>query len=120
MKNFQNPLHKFMYQNDKNNKGIDLSGSTKDSGTDVKFKEYRISHPYYPETSKIIRWVIKYSGGLVKDEKQASYVLFGFVVAAAVIILIVLIFSRSSSSEIRKIIPKKEYIDPPKPWIQNL
>jgi len=80
-----------MDQNDKNNEGIDLSGSLKDSGTGVKFEEYRAPRSYYPGTPKIIQWVIKYSGGLVKDERQASYVLIGFV-AVAVVIVLFLIF----------------------------
>lgn len=77
-----------MDQNDKNNEGIDLSGSLKDSSTGVKFDEgWRVEHSYYPDTPKMIQWVIKYSGGLVKDEKQASYVLLGFVVLAVVVSL---------------------------------
>ena len=34
------------------------------------------------KTPKIILWVIKYSGGYIKDKKQANYVLIGFVVVA--------------------------------------
>lgn len=107
-----------MDQDDKNNEGIDLSGSLKDSDTGVKFEEYRASASYYPGTPKIIQWVIKYSGGLVKDEKQASYVLIGFVVVA-IIISLFLIFGNSTSGDLEKIIPKKPYIDPPKPWVTN-
>jgi len=44
------------------------------------------------ENPKIIQWVIKYSGGYVKDEKQASYVLQGFV-ALAIIVSLFLVFS---------------------------
>lgn len=36
-------------------------------------------------------WVIKYSGGLIKDEKQANSVLIWFV-AAAIIVVLVLVF----------------------------
>ena len=32
------------------------------------------------ETPKIVQWVIKISGGGIKNEKQAQYVLLGFVV----------------------------------------
>lgn len=38
-------------------------------------------------TPKIVRWVIKYSGGYVKDEKQAQYVLLGLVVVMIIISL---------------------------------
>lgn len=81
-----------MDQDNKNKEGIDLSGSLKSSDTGVEFNEYRVPHSYYPETPKIVQWVIKYSGGYVKDEKQASYVLLGFV-AVAVVVSLVLILS---------------------------
>jgi hypothetical protein len=35
---------------------------------------------FYPGTPKIIQWLVRYSGGLIKDEKQANYVLIGFVI----------------------------------------
>ena len=94
---------------DKNDKeGIDLSGAMRDdSGTDVKFEEYRVERPYYRGTPKIIQWVIKYSGGLVKDEKQASYVLIGFV-AVAIVIALFLIFSGSGEQNTP---PVEQYID---------
>ncbi len=81
-----------------NNKRIDLSGSLKDSGTGVKFEEYRAPRSYYPGTPKIIQWVMKYSGGLVKDKKQAAYVLLGFV-AVVIIISLFMLFSGGSNSK---------------------
>ena len=36
-------------------------------------------------TPKIVRLVMKFSGGAIKEEKQAEYVLFGFVVVAVII-----------------------------------
>lgn len=79
-------------EQEKNNNGIDLSDSFNDSDTGVKFQdeEWRPTQTFSPGTSKVIQWVIKYSGGLVKDEKQASYVLIGFVVVAIVIVLFLL------------------------------
>jgi len=79
-----------MDQDNENKKEIDLSGLLKDSGTGVKFEEYRVPRSYYPGTPKIIQWVVKYSGGLVKDEKQASYVLLGLVGLFLVILVILL------------------------------
>lgn len=98
-----------MDQDNKNNEGIDLSGALKDSGTGVKFEgEYRAPRSYYPGTPKIIQWVIKYSGGLVKDERQASYLIFGFV-AVAIIITLFLIFGGGGP----KTIPRfREDIEP--------
>jgi len=82
---------------DKNNKeGIDLSGALNDSSSRVKFEEDQYTRrSYYPETPKIIQWVMKYSGGLVKDEKQASYVLVGFAVLAIIVFLMVIFSGRS-------------------------
>ncbi len=60
--------------------------------------------PQYPArsfqtpTPKIVGWVIKYSGGLVKDEKQANYVLIGFV-AVVIIISLFMLFSGGSNSK---------------------
>lgn len=57
-----------------------------DSG--IKFNEWRpqTGSPA-PETPKIILWVIKYSGGYIKNEKQASYALLVFAVLAIIISL---------------------------------
>lgn len=91
-----------MDKENKNNEEIDLSGALKD----MKFKEYRTPRLYYPGTPKIIKWVIKYSGGLIKDEKQASYVLFGFLIIAIVIILFLLF---NSGPDIKPSIPSPEF-----------
>ncbi|MBU1956191.1 hypothetical protein KKA89_00585 [Patescibacteria group bacterium] len=93
-----------MDQDDKNNEGIDLSGSLKDSDTGVKFEEYRAPRSYYPGTPKIVQLVIKYSGGAIKDEEQANYVLIGFVVVA-IIFSLFLFFGGGSSAYNEKIIP---------------
>jgi len=69
---------------------VDLGGGLNDSDTGVKFQDsgWRAMKYYRePETPKIIQWVIKYSGGLVKDKKQADYVLLGFVVVVIIISL---------------------------------
>lgn len=43
---------------------------------------------YEPAGPKMVQLVIRYSGGLIKDEKQANYVLLGFVVIALLIIFV--------------------------------
>jgi len=47
---------------------------------------------YYrePQSPKLIQWVLKYSGGLIKDERQANYVLIGFAVLAIIVSLVLL------------------------------
>ena len=87
-----------MDQNNNDNKGIDLSHALDDSRSRVKFEGgQRYTRSYYPETPKIIQWVIKYSGGHIKDGKQASYVLLGFV-AVAIVISLFLFFGGGSSA----------------------
>jgi len=69
-----------MFQNDENNKGVDLSGALKnfDNGVNNEDKwQQATNRSFRPETSKIIQLVIKYSGGLVKDKNQANYVVLG-------------------------------------------
>lgn len=85
-------------EQEKGNNEIDLSGELKDSDTGVKFQdERRPTQTFFPGTPKIIQWVIKYSGGLVKDEKQASYVLIGLV-ALAIIVSLFLFFGGANKN----------------------
>lgn len=49
-------------------------------------------------TPKITELVIKYSGGYIQGEKQASYMLIGFV-AVAIAVSLFLIFSGKDSSD---------------------
>ncbi|PIY58727.1 MAG: hypothetical protein COY98_00465 [Candidatus Yonathbacteria bacterium CG_4_10_14_0_8_um_filter_43_17] len=68
-----------------------------------EFQQTRQS--FQTATPKIVEWVIKYSGGLVKDEKQASYVLIGFVVVA-IIVSLFLIFGGGDRQQIKNINPE--------------
>lgn len=56
---------------------------------------------FQSKTPKIIDWVIKHSGGYVKDENQADYVLIGFVVLAIVIGFTFLFNSGGNKAEIK-------------------
>lgn len=76
----------------------------------IVFEDEQFQRPrsFQTQTPKIVQRVIKYSGGLVKTEKQANYVLIGFV-AVAIIVSLFLIFSGGGS----KIIPRfREDIEP--------
>lgn len=53
----------------------------------------------------MIQWVIKYSGGLVKDKIQAKYVLLGFVLVAIVISLILLFGGGPQGQELQRQFP---------------
>lgn len=65
--------------------------------TQVEFEETRISSPVrYKNTPKMLEWVIKYSGGLIKNERQANFVLLVFVILS--IILTLYVFFKSGPS----------------------
>ena len=98
-----------MDQNNKDNKEIDLSGAFKDSGTGAKLGEHGAPRSYYSKTPKIIQWVIKFSGGFVKNEKQASYVLIGFFILA-IVIFFMLIFGGGSNQPTSGIIPPDQFV----------
>ncbi|OGZ35500.1 MAG: hypothetical protein A3A94_02650 [Candidatus Portnoybacteria bacterium RIFCSPLOWO2_01_FULL_43_11] len=74
-----------------NNNGIDLSNYFKNSAEKSPSGQ-RSSGPYVsPFAPKIIQWLIKYSGGLIKNENQAAYVLSGFVVLTIIISLFLIL-----------------------------
>ncbi|MBU1956689.1 hypothetical protein KKF09_03475 [Patescibacteria group bacterium] len=81
-----------------------------DSSTGVGFQEgnWRALKYYRgPQTPKIVQWVIKYSGGLIKDEKQALYVVFGFI-ALMIIITLSLVFSENGIRTRKTFTPSDE------------
>ena len=69
---------------------------------------------YYNETStpKVIQWVMKFSGGSIKEERQAEYILLGFVIVAIGISLFLFMGNPLS------LFNKKTNNLPP-PWIGN-
>lgn len=83
-----NPINR----GDNNDESIDLSGRLKDSDNGVRFQneKQRSGQVFLPGTPKIIQWVIKHSGGLIKNEKQASYILVGFAAIAIIVALFLL------------------------------
>jgi len=81
-----------------NNNRIDLSKRLSEPATKSQSGQWS-SGPYVsPFAPKIIRWLIRYSGGLVKNEKQVLYVVLGFIVLA-VIISLFLIFGREGGGK---------------------
>ncbi len=80
-----------------------------DSDIGMEFREDRVEHSYYPETPKIIQWLIKSSGGLIKDEKRASYVLIGLV-ALTVIIAIIIAVSSGPAQSIPGEVPAGQFV----------
>lgn len=83
---------------------MEQNNGNKDFGTGVKFEEYGTERSYSPEVPKLVQWIMKYSGGLIKNENQAAYVLIGFV-AAAIIVSLFLLFGGGENKS-----PSKEEI----------
>ncbi len=71
----------------------------------------RPSQSFQAPTPKIVEWVIKYSGGYVKDGQQANYVLLGMA-ALAIIVSLFLVFSGSKGPNI-SLPPGVKIIYPP-------
>jgi len=59
----------------------------------------------------IIRWTIRFSGGLITNEKQAQYALIGFVVMA-VILVPILVFSGGGDTAKFEAPPNQKIIYP--------
>ena len=83
-------------------------------------KSEQSSQYLQPQTPKIIQWFIKYSGGLIKDEKQANYVIWGLIGLFSVITIILFYSALSGPSKppagYRGNIPDlPEYRNPPTP-----
>lgn len=61
-----------------------------DSNNKTRFEdeEFQRSVDYHnSQTPKVIQWVIKYSGGYIKNKNQANYVVLGFIILAIIISL---------------------------------
>ncbi len=99
-----------MNKNNRNNEKADLRSASKDSNTSgIKFHEDKASHSHSKEMPKIIQWTIKYSGGLIKNKKQANYVLIGFVILAVIVSLFLLFSDRGQSQRETEYNPDTKY-----------
>lgn len=89
-----------MDPNDKGGENIDIE---KLSG------EHQVERPYYVSASSITQWIIKYSGGFVKNQTQANCVLVAFFVLVVVIFFVV-IFAGGLSQPISGEIPSDQVV----------
>jgi hypothetical protein len=53
-------------------------------------KRYSRTSSSQSKTSRIVQWIIRHSGGLIRNERQALCVVYGFVAVAAATSFIVL------------------------------
>lgn len=85
-----------MQEEEKNAQIIDLSGALK-SYKKTSFQDNDSNRYYSAPNSKFVYWTIKFSGGLIKNKKQANVFLLVFVVAMIAFSLF-LIFSGNSQT----------------------
>lgn len=84
--------------------GIDLSRALDNSAGRVTFDREEFQRPmqsFQTETPRIVQWVIKYSGGYIKDERQAQYLLVGLVVVAIVVVPLLLFRGGGNKTELK-------------------
>jgi len=85
---------------DNNNIEMNLDSTPDDSGSRVTFDdEQRHTRLYTSQTSTMSQWLMKYSGGYVKNEKQASYVMMVFVILAVSFSIYLLFDSRGNMQD---------------------
>jgi hypothetical protein len=70
------------------------------NNTSVEFEGERQANVqnYYSEPPKTIQWIVKHSGGLIKNEKSASYVLLG--VSVLMIVISLFLFFGGTGAEV--------------------
>jgi hypothetical protein len=65
----------------------------------VQFKEWRPPQ-HQPQQTKMVRWLMKLSGGLIKTERQANFVLILILVAVIITTILVLTLGGPKSPKI--------------------
>lgn len=80
---------------------IPETSQTETSGVKFETDSYK-AVKFYNETStpKMVQLVMKWSGGAIKEQKQAEYILFGFVLLAIGVSLFLFFSSGNTSPEI--------------------
>lgn len=88
------------------NKGaLDFSKALANPRPDAQHINRRQGAGNEPSAPKMIQWVIRHSGGLVQSEKQASWVLLGFVVAAVMVSLFLVFGGLSQNNYKGRMVP---------------
>lgn len=93
-----------------NNDKIDLSNAFKDSNVKSQDEGQSPAQSLSHETPKMIQWVMKHSGGLVKNEIQAQYILLGFA-GLAIIISLFLVFGGNNGLKLKNQAPIENSVE---------
>lgn len=80
----------------------------------VQFQEYHVPRSSFEEKSKLVEWVVRYSGGSIKNEKQATYVLLGFAVLGIIISLFLFFEGKERKGQY-----PKDFINQPRFFLQQ-
>ncbi|AKM84092.1 TPA: hypothetical protein DCZ46_00070 [Candidatus Campbellbacteria bacterium] len=77
----------------------------------VKFEEFQSQSSYrgFDDTSKMVKWVIKYSGGFIKSKIGANYFLLGVFVVFTILSLFT-IFSSAGKDPLNGEVPVDQII----------
>ena len=89
---------------------INSSGESGGSDSGVQFEEAgwgAVKYYKEPTSPKVIHWVVKYSGGIIKDSKQANYAVLAFV-ALAILVSLFLVFGGNG----KRVVPLPDPINP--------
>jgi len=86
-------------KNQSNKKTIDLSHALDDVGSASQGDRQESRYGFSSKDSRLTRWVIRYSGGFIKDKHQVAYILMGFVVLAVMATLFLLVNSGTEITE---------------------
>ena len=90
-------------------KNIEIEKALKEfeekSGTEQKQPTSPISKNLEPP--KMVQWVIKISGGSIKNEKQAQYILLGFAILSIIVSLFLFLGGGSRSKKIPPMTPEQ-------------
>lgn len=96
-------------EDNQNQNSIDLSGYLK-RRVPEKIGDAR-SYYEEPKSSKMTDWVIRLSGGLIKNERQANYILLAMIAVVFIIVGIIFINSFSGKPIERQIPVKLKYLN---------
>ncbi|MBI4099122.1 hypothetical protein HY442_01170 [Candidatus Parcubacteria bacterium] len=93
---------------------IDLSGYLNAEAPAAPERHAWGAVKYYRETAapKMVRWVMRYSGGIIKSELHATYVLLAFVVLAVAASVTILVLGLRDTRTSRPLPPEWKIIFP--------